>query len=217
MTGLADGIVEITGQEGIQSAHVVGGAYGSMVAQVFIHNHPEVVTRLVLTHAYPPVPSRVRSVNPALRLFRFMPMFVVRSTLRAQMTGRVPADPSPELSLIAAQIHETLDTQLTRQAAMNIYLRMVDFDRQNFTYTDLDRWLGKILIILAEDDPTTTEQLRNELMALYPGAILHMLKGSIQSNALLETGEYVKVMEDFFEGKGDLSSETVEPIGNADE
>lgn len=199
MTGLVEGIVQILGQEGIQSAYVVGGAYGSMVAQVFIHSHPEFVTRLVLTHAYPPVPGRIRNVNPALRLFRFMPMPVVRNMLRAQMTGRVPANPSPELSLIAAQIHETLDQHLTRQAAMNIYLRMADFDRQNYTFTDLDHWQGKILIILAEDDPTTTEQLRNELMALYPGAILHMLKGSIQTTALLETSDYIKVMEDFFE------------------
>jgi len=200
MTALANGIAEILKREGILTGYVVGGAYGSMLAQVFTHRHSDMVTKLVLTHAYPPVPSRVKSVDPNLRLLRFLPMFMVRNILRLQMTGRLPANPSPELLLIAAQIHETLDTRLTRQAALNTYLRMVDFDQQNFTFTDLDGWQGRTLIILAEDDPTTTEQLRNELLALYPGARLHMLKGSIQTAALLETGEYIKVMEEFFEG-----------------
>ncbi len=214
MTGLVDGISEILKQLGIQSAFTLGGAYGSMVAQVFIHRHPEVVSKLVLTHAYPPVPSRIKSVDSALRLFRRLPMVMVRSMLRTQMTGRLSATPPAELRLISAQIHETLDTSLTRQAALNIYLRMVDFDRQEFTFTDLESWQGKTLIILAEDDPTTTEQLRNELLALYPGAILHMLQGSVQTTALLETEEYVRVMEEFFEGKTDFSAESTEGAEN---
>jgi pimeloyl-ACP methyl ester carboxylesterase len=205
MTGLADEIAEILKRESIQTTYVVGGAYGSMLAQVFTHRHPDLVTRLVLTHAYPPVLSRVKSVDPTLRLLRLVPMFMVKNMLRTQMTGRLPAEPSPDLLLIAAQIHETLDTRLTRQAALNTYLRMVDFDRQYFTFTDLEGWQGRTLIILAEDDPTTTEQLQNELLALYPGASLHMLKGSVQTTALLETSEYIKVMEDFFEGKTDLT------------
>jgi pimeloyl-ACP methyl ester carboxylesterase len=139
MSSIADGITEMLKQEGIQTTYVVGGAYGSMLAQVFTHRHPEMVTRLVLTHAYPPLASRVKSVDPTLRLLRLLPMFMVKNILRAQMTGRLPASPSPELLLIAAQIHETLDTRLTRQAAINTYLRMVDFDQQNFTFTDFDQ------------------------------------------------------------------------------
>jgi pimeloyl-ACP methyl ester carboxylesterase len=210
MTALTDGIAEILERTGIQTTYVVGGAYGSMMAQVFIHRHSNMVTKLVLTHAYPPVISRIKSVDATLRLLRLVPMFMVKTMLRTQMTGRLPANPSPELLLIAAQIHETLDTRLTRQAAINTYLRMVDFDQQNFTFTDLDNWQGKTMIILAEDDPTTTEELRNELLALYPGASLHMLKGSVQTMALLETGEYIKVMEGFFEGTTNFTTEHVE-------
>lgn len=210
MTALADGIAEILKLEGIQTSYVVGGAYGSMLAQVFTHRHPGLVSMLVLTHAYPPVPKRVNSVDPTLRLFRLVPMFMVKNMLRTQMTGRLPANPSPELLLIAAQIHETLDTRLTRQTAINTYLRMVDFDQQYFTFTDLESWEGKTLIILAEDDPTTTEELRNELLALYPRASLHLLKGNIQSTALLETGEYIRVMEGFFEGVTNFSTENAE-------
>jgi pimeloyl-ACP methyl ester carboxylesterase len=201
MTALADGIAKILTREGIQTTYLLGGAYGSMLAQVFIHRHADIISRLVLTHAYPPLPSRVKSVNPTLRLFRWVPLFMVKNMLRTQMTGRLPPDPPAELLLIAAQIRETLDTQLTRQAAMSTYLRMVDFDKQNFTYTDMDSWPGKTLIILAEDDPTTTEDLRHAMLALYPGASLYLLKGSIQSTALLETEEYIRVMEAFFEDK----------------
>jgi hypothetical protein len=129
---------------------------------------------------------------------KWVPMFMVKNILRTQMTGRLPADPSPELLLIAAQIRETLDTRVTRQAAMSTYLRLADFDQQNFTFTDLEGWAGRTLIILAEEDLTTTDDLRNTLLALYPGASLYMFKGSSKSTVLIESGEYLKVMEDFF-------------------
>lgn len=206
MTALVEGIARLLTLEGMQTTYLVGGAYGSMLAQVFIHRHAEMVSRLVLTHAYPPLPSRVKTVDPTLRLFRWVPLFMVKNMLRTQMTGRLPPDASAELLLIAAQIRETLDAGLTRQAAMSTYLRMVDFDKQKFTYTDLDGWPGKTLIILAEDDPTTTDDLRNVMLALYPGAYLHLLEGSLQSTALLETAEYIRVMEAFFEGKIEFDS-----------
>lgn len=215
MTALSDGIARILTLEGIQTTYLVGGAYGSMLAQVFIHRHPDMVNRLVMTHAYPPSPSRVKSVEPTLKVFRWLPLFIVRNMLRTQMTGRMPVDAPPELLLIAAQIRETLDSGLTRQAAMNTYLRMVDFDMQNFTYTDLEGWQGKTLLILAEDDATTTEELRNTMLALYPGARLHLVKGSTQSAGLLETEEYIRVMEGFFEGKDDSTRESAEGKNNS--
>lgn len=199
MTGLADGVAEILAHEGIRTTYVVGGSYGGMLAQVFTHRHPSMTTRLVISHTYPPVNSRLKSVEPALRLFKRLPMFLVRKMLRDRMTGILPPKPTPELLLIAAQIRETVDTRLTRQAALSTYLRMMDFDRQNYSPSDLSTWQGKALIMLAEDDPTTPEPLRDALVALYPGAKLHLFSGSGHATAILESGEYIKVMEEFLE------------------
>ena len=201
MSSLADGITEILTQEGIRTTYLVGGSYGGMLAQVFIHRHPDLVTRLVLSHTYPPVGSRVRSVEPALRLFRWLPLFMLKKMLRDRMTGILPPKPTPELLLIAAQIHETVDTRLTRQAAMSTYLRMMDFDRQDYSPSDLSTWQGKTLILLAEDDPTTPEALRNALIALYPGSKVHLFKGSGHATGILESGEYIKVIEEFLGGE----------------
>ncbi len=203
MTGLADGIASILEREGIQQCYVVGQTYGGMLAQVFAHRHAGVITYLVLSDAFPPEPNRTRRVEPILRILRYAPLFMVRNILRNEMTGRLPANPSPELLLIAAQIRETIYTCLDRQAAINIHLRMADFDKQVFTYTDFDAQPVKTLIMLAEDDPTTTQDLRNTLLAFYPGAVLHLLHGSFQSSTLMDPGEYVTVMEDFFAGKLD--------------
>jgi pimeloyl-ACP methyl ester carboxylesterase len=202
MSGLADGITAILTQESIQETYVVGGSYGGMVAQVFTHRHPELVTRLVLSHTYPPEGNRARNVQPALRMFKMFPMFLVKKMLRDRMTGILPPRPSPELSLVAAQIRETVDTRLTRQAAVNTFLRMMDFDQQTFTPSDLAVWQGKTLIMLAEDDPTTPEALRKALVELYPGARLHLFKGSGHATSILESEEYIKVMERFFEEQG---------------
>ncbi len=197
MVSLADGVAEILRQEGITSASIVGGSYGGMLAQVFVHRHAELVTHLVLSHTYPPVARRARSVAPALRLFRILPMPMVKRMLRQRMIGILPSKPSPELLLIAAQVRETVDTRLTRQAALSTYTRMMDFDRQVFTPSDLSAWPGRTLIMLDEDDPTTPEQLRNDLIALYPGATLHMFKGTGHATSILESAEYIMVMEEF--------------------
>ena len=199
MSALADGIAAILTQVGIQTTYVVGGSYGGMLAQVFTHRHPNLVSRLVLSHTYPPVGTRLRSVEPTLRLIRILPMFMVKKMLRDRMTGILPFRPSPELLLIVAQIREAVDTRLTRQAALSTFLRMMDFDRQTFSPSDLAGWPGKVLIMLAEDDPTTPEPLRKALVDLYPGARLHLFKGSGHAIAILESEEYLKVMKDFFE------------------
>jgi len=199
MSGLADGIVGILQQEGIPVTYVVGGSYGGMLAQVFTRRHPDVVTRLVLSHTYPPVSARARSVQPAMRLFRVLPMFLVRKMLRDRMIGVLPSHPSPELLLVSAQIHETVDTKLTRRAALSTFLRMMDFDLQVYNPSDLAGWQGKTLIMLAEDDPTTPVSLRKSLLELYPGALMHLFKGSGHATAILESQEYIRVMEGFFE------------------
>jgi pimeloyl-ACP methyl ester carboxylesterase len=201
MSVLAGGLEKILTREGIRSTYVVGGSYGGMLAQVFTHQHSEMVSKLVLSHTYPPESKRATSVTPALRLFKRLPMFMVKKMLRDRMTGILPPRPSPELLLIAAQIRETVDTRLTRHAAVNTYLRMMDFDRQIYSHNDLADWPGKTLIMLAEDDPTTPEPLRNELIALYPGATVHLFKGSGHATGILESGEYIKVMEEFFTGE----------------
>ena len=124
-------------------------------------------------------------------------MLLVKRILRLQMTGRLTANPSPELLIIAGQIQETLDTKLTRQGAINIFLRMVDFDQQAFTPAGLARWSGKTLLIFEEEDPTTPEALRNELQSLYPGAIVHMVSSKSREKAILESGEYIQVLKEF--------------------
>jgi pimeloyl-ACP methyl ester carboxylesterase len=202
MRGLADGIAGLLEHEGLSTTHVVGGSYGGMLAQVFTRRHPDRVSRLVLSHTYPPVSSRARSVQPAMTLFRVLPMFLVKKMLRDRMIGVLPSHPSPELLLVSAQIHETVDTRLTRQAALSTFLRMMDFDQQVFTPTDMAGWQGKALIMLAEDDPTTPESLRKALLVLYPGAQLHLFKGSGHATSILESTEYIKVIEEFFEDQG---------------
>ncbi len=197
MTGLADGVTEIFRSEGLMSSIVMGGSYGGMLAQVLAHRHPELVSTLILSHTYPPVARRAKSIEPALRLFRALPMFMVKSMLRRRMIGILPSNPSPELLLIAAQVRETVDQKLDRQAALSTYMRMIDFDRQVFTPSDLAGWHGKTLIMLAEDDPTTPEDLRNELIALYPGATVHLFKAGGHATSILEADEYIRTIEEF--------------------
>ncbi len=200
MSSLADGLGAILDQENIESTFLVGGSYGGMLAQVFVHRHPELISKLVLSHTYPPVPRRARNVEPAMLLFRIMPLPMLKRVLSNRMIGILPPHPTPELLLIAAQVRETVDSRLTRQAALSTYARMLDFDRQTFNPTDLSGWQGKILIMLAEDDPTTPEQMRKALLGLYPGAKVHIFKGSGHATSALDSADYIKVIDEFLKG-----------------
>lgn len=197
MDALANGAARILSQEGITRSAVVGGSYGGMVAQVFIRRHPSLASKLVLTHTYPPEIRQVRAVERFLPTLRYLPIFMVKRILRIQLAGILPKNPSPDLLVISAQIRETVDTKLTRQAAMSTYLRMIDYDQQTFLPTDLADWPGKTLIMLAEDDPTTPEELRNTLTALYPQARVHLFHGGGHASAILESSEYNDILIDF--------------------
>jgi pimeloyl-ACP methyl ester carboxylesterase len=137
-----------------------------------------------------------------MRMFRMLPMFLVKKMLRDRMIGILPPRPSPELLLVSAQIRETVDTRLTRQAALSTFQRMMEFDQQTFSPSDLMGWQGTTLVMLAEDDPTTPETLRKRLIDLYPGAKLHMFKGSGHASSILESEEYIKVLVDFLSSHG---------------
>jgi maspardin len=197
MTELADGAAGLLDHLGMPSAAVAGGSYGGFVAQVLVRRHPERVERLILSHTGPPRPQRGQQIAGALRWLRFLPLFALRAQYRKVMMGLVPN--LPELALTRAYLEELIALQVTKAGLLGGYRRVVDFDGQRFAPDDLDGWPGRILLMMADDDPATPEPVRREMQNLYPRAEVALFAGSGHATGVLLRDEYLAAMDAFLD------------------
>lgn len=198
MAELTDGIVALLDREGIDRVSVSGGSYGGFVAQVLVRRHPGRVERLILSHTGPPVPSRGQVIEKSLRWLPKLPMFLLRHQYRKVMMGLVPK--RPETALTRAHLEEIIALHLTKDWMVNGYRRVADYDQNHrFLPSDLEGWPGRILLLMADNDPATPEPVRERMKALYPNAEVRLFEGSGHITGVLKREEYLKAMEEFLE------------------
>jgi pimeloyl-ACP methyl ester carboxylesterase len=199
MAELVDGIAGILDREGIEKAAVSGGSYGGVMAQVFVRRHPGRTERLILSHTFLPEPgSRIRQMERALRLFRYVPEGLLRTLFRKRMAGLLPK--TPETALFRAYVQEVAELHVTKKSLLALYGRIVDlYANYHFKPADLEGWPGKILLLMSDNDPVTPTAARVAQQALYPRAEAHVFSGSGHATALLQPQRYFEVMDRFLE------------------
>ncbi len=196
MAELTDGIAALLDREGIERAAVIGGSYGGMVAQVFVRRHPGRTERLILSHTVLPDPARGRQVAGVLRWLPHLPMPLLRALFRMRMGGLLPK--VPELAMTRAYLAEVVVRHLKKERMIPGYRCVVDFDTNyRFAPEDLDGWPGRILLLMADNDPSTPEPQREAMKALYPRAEARIFHGSGHATAILQREEYLKAMDEF--------------------
>lgn len=198
MEALVDGIAEILHQEGIERAHVLGGSYGGFVAQVFVRRHPGLTRSLVLSHTFPPNPESARTLKKMMRWLPLLPGGILRRLMGRWLGSLMPAK-SAEVSLMHAMFEELLFHRLTKADILSSFWRTIDYCSHKYTPQDLASWQGKVLLVMADDDPGTPEPVRAEMSALYPGARLHLFHGTGHAAAVLNKEEYQAVIGKFLE------------------
>jgi pimeloyl-ACP methyl ester carboxylesterase len=200
MDTLVDGIAHILRQEGVNRAHVLGGSYGGFVAQVFVRRHPELTRSLVLSHTLPPFPEGGERIKKSLRLLSILPEGALRWLMGKRLGGLLP-EKTPDTAALHAIYQEMLSFRLTKADLLNLMWRTVDFTNREFTPQDLQDWHGKTLLVLADDDPSTPEDVRARLQALYPNAQMKLFHGSGHATSLTKQEEYLAVIHEFLEGQ----------------
>jgi len=198
MDALVDGIAAILRAEGLTQVHVLGGSYGGFVAQVFVRRHPELTRSLVLSHTLPPFPASGQRIENMLRWLDWIPQGVLRWLMDKRLAGLLPAR-TPETAGLHATYREMLRYRLGKPDLIALLARTADFSRRPFVPADLDGWAGNILLILSEDDPSTPEEVRAALQALYPRAETRLFRGGGHATAVSQQAEYLGAMRDFLE------------------
>jgi pimeloyl-ACP methyl ester carboxylesterase len=196
MDVLVDGIAEILHHEGIEQAHVFGGSYGGFVAQVFVRRHPGLTRSLVLSHTFPPDPVNVKALKKMVGWLPLLPEGILRWLMGKRLGSLMPTK-TAETALLHALFEELLYHRLTKADILSSFWRTIDYCAQEYTPQDLAGWPGKVLLVMADDDPSTPEPVRAALSALYPGARLHLLHGTGHVTSVLKEEEYQAVIGRF--------------------
>ena len=199
MNELVDGLAGVMDRAEVGKAHVLGGSYGGVVAQVFVRRHPDRTEKLVVSHAGCPDPERGRKIAGALRWLRLLPMGLLRAIVKKRLAGLLP-EGHAAAAMLAAYVNEVMTYEATKAGLLNGFRRAADFDlNTTFTPEDLADWPGRMLLIMADDDPSTPEPVRQAMQALYPQAEVHMFHGTGHAAPILKQEKYYSVLETFLE------------------
>jgi pimeloyl-ACP methyl ester carboxylesterase len=195
---LVDGIAALLEGEGIERAHVLGGSYGGLVAQVFVRRHPGRTLSLVLSHTLLPDPRSASRVRRMTGLLGFVPWRAVRALFRARVGSLFPKASHPELALSKALFEEILEERLSKAQLLALLHRVGELSQARpFAPDDLAAWPGRILLLMGEDDPATPEPARRALRAAYPRAEVRLFSGGGHATAILKQAEYFAAIDAF--------------------
>lgn len=197
MSGLCDGLAEILDAVGIDRINVVGGSYGGLVAQAFVRLYPDRVKRLILTHTTLFDEESGRALKKALRWLPLVPEGMLKA-ITTKSLGGLLKDDMPHAAFMHAYMHEVFRYRLTKKDILGLYRRTLDLvTGYRFAPGDLAEWPGRVLIITADDDPGLPEPLREQLLALYPGAELRLFHGTGHASSLLRPDEFYEAIRAF--------------------
>ncbi len=198
MAGLADGIAAVLDGARVTRAHVIGGSYGGLVAQVFVRRHAERVSSLTLSHTVLPDRETAEQLAALVRWMNRLPAWVLRSLFKRRMATLFPkAQDHPEVVMSKALFGEAVG-RLTKAQILGLTRRVVDVGTGSpFAPEDLDGWPGRILLLMGTDDPATPEGVREALKATYPRARTRTFSGAGHLTAILMQDEYLAAIDEF--------------------
>jgi pimeloyl-ACP methyl ester carboxylesterase len=192
---MTDGLIAILDAEGVQRAHVIGGSFGGLLAQVLVRRAPERVASLVLSHTGAPNGKR-RGV--AIAVVAAMPQPLLRGLLKARLGRTLDA-----ADTFWRRYFDRAIGEMTKADILSRVRLQAEFGGQvGWGPDDLARWPGRVLLIEGADDPLFPPAARARLRAVYPAAEVHRFEGTGHAAAVLKPEEYAEVVTRF------LSSQT---------
>jgi pimeloyl-ACP methyl ester carboxylesterase len=187
---MTDGVIAILDAEDVEGAHVIGGSFGGMLAQVLVRRAPERVASLVLSHTGAPDGKR-RGVATAI--VAAMPQPLLRGLLKARLGRTLDG-----ADTFWRRYFDRAIAEMTKADILSRVRLQAEFGGQaGWGPGDLARWPGRVLLIEGEDDPLFPPAARARLRALYPGAEVHRFRGTGHAAAVLRPEEYAAVVTRF--------------------
>jgi pimeloyl-ACP methyl ester carboxylesterase len=201
LRALFSGVIEIFDRLGIDHFNAMGGSGGALFLQPFLQTHSQRINKMILATPVPPSLTRGKQMEKMLRWFRVLPTFVMRYLLMQTFDKLAKSDSDNDPSqtaLVMAMAREIVQHRLKREHFLSLFSFVVDMTR-DFTYTaeNLRGWHGKLLLLFGTEDPSTPEQVREEMLALYPQAQVRLFDSGGHTIALTHQKEYFEAIDQF--------------------
>ncbi|MBI2681769.1 MAG: alpha/beta hydrolase [Acidobacteriales bacterium] len=195
MAALTEGIAEIMTKNGLESAHIFGGSYGGMVAQVFAQRYPGRVKSLILSHTGGPDKQMGARLRPALRVMSILPAGVLRWAMRAKVAKMFRGTGQAEFW--REYVQEQMAPR-TKADILAIYERVHDFCQNHPAMPGDPAPCGAPVLIMESDrDEMLSPSQRAALRSLYPSAEVHTFHNAGHLVTLTRREEYVGRILDF--------------------
>lgn len=159
---------------------LVGQSLGGIVAQIIARNHPEAVEGLVLSNtcslakdmdseAFAHLMAMIESEEKSKKLLRWIPFGLFKRLMKTAVMKKM----SPTFTVEEKALMEGLCDGMLTLLTKPYELHMIDFlvDARNhmgMIPADFQKWDGKVLLILSEDDHTFNQACKDSLVAIMP-------------------------------------------------
>jgi 3-oxoadipate enol-lactonase len=196
------GYIRMLDRLGVGQFVLMGGSYGGWIAQSFVRDYPERVTKLVLAAIGPPNPENSSQLARMLGWLRLTPTPILRALLNRSFARLAPDDSAdPRRLLTLALVNEIMRTRVTRNDILAALRRLVDQTAHaTFAADDLADWPGSILMVMGSADPSTPPEKRAALARLYPDARMVVFEGADHTVSLTHSEGYYGAIDEFLAG-----------------
>ncbi|NOT76382.1 MAG: alpha/beta hydrolase [Cyclobacteriaceae bacterium] len=197
LSEMGNAVIKILDNENIASTNVLGSSLGGYFAQYLKTTYPDRFKKAVFANTFPPNSIYKEKNGTTASIARFLPEWLVMVAFRGNIRSKVI--PTSENSPLAeAYLLEQSYGGMSKKQFLSRYLCVVD----SFVPSKELTSSNDILLIESDNDPLIFPELRQQLKELYPAARLYTFKGKGHFPYLNETGQYNKVIGEFFESSG---------------
>ncbi len=184
------GVMSILDAEGVDKFNVVGTSLGGYFAQYLVARHADRIQAAVFANTFPPndlIAEQNKTIGTALP---FLPEWLVIDVLRGSFASSIyPASGNDELTL--AFLNEISYGRMSKAQVVGRFHCVVE-------KFDAPKPQIPLMIIEADNDPLVAAELREQLKAQYPTAIVHTLHAVGHFPYLNMPAEYTQFLREFF-------------------
>ncbi len=171
-------------EENVDMVNVMGYSEGGLVAQCFLRDYSNIVSKVILAHTFYPS-YEISYYRQNFTLFRILPSFLTEfifKLLAKPDKEELNHDSTEWLEWYKGYFKE-LKSKLTKEIILTHVDLMIDFVRNyDFHVDDLSIWRGHMLITVSEDDVVL--KYFDGLKRLYPNAEYHMFRKGLGAHSI---------------------------------
>jgi len=186
----------------ITHAHLIGIAFGALIAQLFSRRFIETVQHLVLTHTVIPSDHLAAYVQTQRNLMLLYPAPLLRWSARRAYRHNIAHSTTPanleQRAFWQTYVENAYQQRITKRHLISrASLTAAYHTGDKFASNDLREWSGRLLIVESEADDVIGEGDRGALLGMYPQAYVQTLYGYDHLAPILAADEIASSIENF--------------------